>query len=347
MKKIRAQHITQWTQQLALLLEAHLPLAQALQLLAQTQTHGLLRSVTLSIYNEVMSGMPLSHALAAYPLYFDATYRYLIIAAEQSGKLAPILQGLALQQKTQQQLRAQLQKAFTYPSLVLMVGGLVFILLLVWVVPQIASVFSQFDQQLPWFTACILGLAHFSQYNGIYFLSGFALFGFSIYMMKKYIPGWNERLDSWRWHCPGIGTLLQSAGCVLFANTLATLLAAGIPLISGIPTSLQVLNNRHVQLRLLAAVSLIKQGHSFSYALQQTQLFPQLALQMWHIGEQTGKLSELLQDSANYYQQQLDSLTEQLIQLLEPMLLIVLGILIGSVVIAMYLPLFNLGLVLG
>ncbi|MFI4955417.1 MAG: type II secretion system F family protein, partial [Gammaproteobacteria bacterium] len=164
--------------------------------------------------------------------------------------------------------------------------------------------------------------------------------------MRYYKANWRESWDRWLWNCPGIGGLLQSAGCILFANTLATLLAAGIPLMSGLPTSLLILNNHHAQARLLAAVVLIKQGHSFSYALQQTQLFPQLAMQMWQIGEHTGKLCELLQESVGYYQLQLDTLTSQLMQLVEPLLLVVLGALIGSVVIAMYLPLFNLGLVM-
>jgi type II secretory pathway component PulF len=141
--------------------------------------------------------------------------------------------------------------------------------------------------------------------------------------------------------------LLQQAGCVLFSRTLALLLSAGIPIATGLPIVLQVIDNPYAQQRMRIAVLLVNQGHSFSYALQQTLLFPALALQMWKIGEHTGQLTVLLHDCALYYQQQLDTFTQQITQFIEPVLLIVLGFLIGSVVIAMYLPLFRLGLVMG
>jgi len=208
-------------------------------------------------------------------------------------------------------------------------------------------VFAQFNQPLPLFTQIILGFTHIVQQFGLGFFVGCLFLGIGIYLSQRYYPPWAERLAKWRWHAPGVGSLLQCGGCILFARTLAVLLMAGIPLSSALPTSLQVLENPYAIQRLRAALELVNQGHSFSYALQQTSLFPPLAIQMWQIGEHSGKLCELLHESVDYYQQQLNELTAQLTRLLEPVLLIVLGVLIGSVVIAMYLPLFSLGLVLG
>lgn len=345
-KKIRAQFITQWTQQLALLLQAHLPLAQALQLLTQTCHPPQLRLLTQTLHQNVLNGSPLSQALATYPHYFDPTYCQLIIAAEQSGRLTHILQRIADQRCARQRLRSQLFRAFSYPSLVLTVGSSIVILLLLWIVPQIAEIYAQFNQPLPQLTRLILSVADFMQRYGLYCMLSSLLLSLFIYLLNHYQLKWRIRCDRWLWNCPGIGTLVQSASCILFANTLATLLSAGLPLMTGLPTSAQLISNKHAQMRLLAAVALIQQGHSFSYALQQTHVFPHLAIQMWQIGEHSGRLSELLQESAAYYQLQLDTVIAQLLQLLEPFLLVVLGILIGGVVIAMYLPLFNLGLVI-
>lgn len=294
-----------------------------------------------------MQGTPLSYALRHYPQHFDHSYCQLVVAGEHSGLLASMLQRIASQYKARQLLRSQLHKALIYPVLVLFVGISVFLLLLMWVVPQIATVFMQFNQPLPVLTQIILFLTSGLQQVGGYIMVFSLICGIGGYVAGHYLPCCNHYLARWRWNFPAVGTLLQFSGCVLLARTLATLLIAGIPLSAGLPISLPVLKNSYAKQRLLSAADLINQGHSFSFALRQTQLFPHLALQMWQIGEHSGKLVELLNDSADFYQQQLDEITQQLAHLLEPILLIVLGLLIGCVVIAMYLPLFNIGLVVG
>lgn len=346
-KSIKTQYIMYWTQQLATLLNAHLPLLQALELLAQTHTKKNLKQLTWQLYQRISEGQALSTALNYYPKIFDKTYRQLIYAAEQTGALSPILQKIAEQQLFRHKLRQQLIKTLIYPCLVLCVGFGVFILLLTWVVPQLAQVFAQFSQTLPAFTQFILNCADFLQRYMYYFLLSFLSVSCGLYVAYKYSPSMNLLISKIFWYSPIIGYLLQRAGCVLFLRTLSLLLSSGIPIASALPITLQVLNNLYVQQRLQLTSLFINQGHSFNYALQKAKLFPALVLQMCKIGEHTGQLHILLQDCAVYYQQQLDTLTQQLLQLIEPGLLIFLGLLIGSVVIAMYLPLFRLGLVMG
>ena len=300
-KAIKKQQITHWTRQLATLLNAHIPLLQALDLLTQSQTQKKLQQLTQTIYQEITQGNPLSVALRHYPKLFDKTYCQLIYSAEQSGALPSVLQKIAEQQLLREQIRQQLIKAFIYPSLVLLVGISVFILLLTWVVPQLAQVFAQFSQELPWFTQFILDAAAFLQHYGGYFFLLTILAACVIHFLPKYVASVAVIFSRWLWRCPGVGGLLQQAGCVLFSRTLALLLSAGIPIATGLPIVLQVIDNPYAQQRMRIAVLLVNQGHSFSYALQQTLLFPALALQMWKIGEHTGQLTVLLHDCALYY----------------------------------------------
>lgn len=344
---IKSEHIMQWTQQLASLLHANLPLAQALHLLTETQHHKTLQQLTHVLHDAILNGQALSCALKNYPSLFDKTYCQLVYMAEQSGTLATILQKIAAQKKFQLQLRYQIKKALIYPGMVLTVGISVFILLLVWVVPQLSRVFTQFDQALPPFTQFILRSSSFLQHMIIYFIPIALFFALFFQFIPKYSHFVANTLARWRWHLPMIGKLLQHTYCILFSRTLALLLTSGIPIATALPTVIPLFDNRYAQQQIKMAELLIQQGHSLSYALQQTRIFPVLAVHMWHIGEHSGKLSSLLQDCADYYQQQLDAFIQQMLQFLEPVLLIVLGLLIGSVVIAMYLPLFKLGLVMG
>jgi type IV pilus assembly protein PilC len=258
LKNIKKSAITQWTRQLATLLNAHIPLLQALDLLTQAQHRPPLQQLTQTIYQEIQQGNPLSVALRRHAAVFDKTYCQLIYAAEQSGALPAVLQKIAEQQLLREQIQQQLVKALIYPALVLTVGIGVFILLLTWVVPQLAQVFKQFSAQLPWFTQLILDAAGFLQQYAVYFLLLLFFMSCLILVLIKQVTAFAIFLARQVWHCPGIGHLLQQAACVLFSRTLFLLLSAGIPIASCLPIVLQVIANPYAQQRLRIATLLIR-----------------------------------------------------------------------------------------
>lgn len=344
--KLSPALIIAWSQQLLLLLNAHIPLNQALYLLSLSCPHHHLKTLSQSLYHQINNGTPLSLALKKQDQIFDSTYCYLITAGEKSGKISIMLENIIIEKKRQEQLKAQMLKAFIYPSLVLLTGFGVLILLFIYAIPQMAGVFSQLNHPLPAPTRLVLAIS--SVVTGSIIPILIILIGLcsGFYLLARYSPLFLLWCSQQYWKSP-TSLFSRYSTLILFSGTLSTLLSAGIPIVPACEASISALSQPFVKQRLNIALTLIHQGQSFSYALEQTQLFPALAIHLWKMGEYTGKLHTLLYDTAVYYQQQLQVLTDRLTALLEPLLLIILGIMIGGIVIALYLPLFNMGLMIG
>lgn len=345
---IKSRHILDFFRQLMTLLDAGLPLVAALQILGQSQSSkdASLTELIIVLKNEIEQGHTFAEGLRRYPQYFDALSCNLIDVGEQSGALPILLKQLIIYQEKTALLLQKMKKALIYPATVVAIALLVTLMLLVFVVPQFKSLFQGFGAELPAYTQFVLQLAEITKKFGGLLLLLIALAVMGVRWYKKHSPTGAYFVDKETLRLPILSQFLTKIIIARFARTLAITFNAGLP----IAQALQLIANSCGNLVYTHAIVKIREqiltGQPIHSAMQDTQLFPQRVIQMIAIAEETGTLTVMLNKIADFYDQEIDNIVENISKLLEPAIMAILGLLIGGLIAAMYLPIFRLGSVI-
>ena len=345
-KSVTALDITLFTRQLATLISAGITMQQALKVIANGFESRAMRQQVTELQQDIGAGTSLSAALRKKPAHFDPLFCSLVEAGELAGALDVLLQRVATYREKTATLKKKIKKAMTYPSAVLVVALAVCGILLIEVVPQFQGVFRSFDAQLPVLTLWVIGLSDSLQAHGLRLLlfCGITLAG--LHHRYKHCATWRQRVDRWLLKLPVMGNLLHMSAMARFARTLSTTLAAGVPLLEALNSVASATGNSLYKDAVLRLKKQVATGSQIHVAMAAAGVFPGMAIQMTAIGEESGTLDSMLDQVAAYYESEVDTLVDNLTTLLEPIIMVVLGVMVGGLVIAMYLPIFNLGRVI-
>ncbi|KAA0949530.1 type II secretion system F family protein [Pseudomonas sp. ANT_H14] len=335
--------IALFTRQLATLLKAGIPMLQAFDIICEGFDNRHMRSLVHGLKQEIAAGSSLAVALFKKPQYFDELYCNLIAAGEQAGALETLLERVAIHLEKSQQLKARIKKAMTYPLAVLVVATVVSAILLIHVVPQFQGLFAGVDAQLPAFTLMVIALSEFMQQAWWMLVLALGTSVFGLRHIHRRSPGFRHWLDASLLKIPLTGTLLKKSAVARYARTLSTTFAAGVPLAQALDSVAGTAGNGLFR----QAINRMRQDVSTGMQLNQTMacsgLFAGMAIQMTAIGEESGTLDSMLEKVANHYEADVDNMVDSLTSLMEPLIMVVLGGIVGALVVAMYLPIFQLG----
>ena len=342
-EKLDAGDICVMTRQIATMLGAGVSLIQTIDMLAQGHNKKQGREILSDIAHEVKAGNPLSAALRKHPDIFDDLYCDLVSTGEQSGALETIFERIALYKEKAEALKSKIKKAMFYPIAVLVVAFIVTTILLIFVVPQFEEIFSSFGAELPVFTQMVLNLSGFIQTYGVFIGVVLALFSWFIAKTHKKSQKFRDAVDAKVLKLPVVGDILQKAAIARFTRTLATTFAAGVPLITALESAAGASGNAVYRNAIMFMRQEVAGGIQMFSAMRSTGVFPDMVIQMIAIGEESGSVDAMLSKVATIYEAQVDDLVDGLTSLLEPMIMAVLGVVIGGLIVAMYLPIFQMG----
>ncbi|MGH8436590.1 MAG: type II secretion system F family protein [Pseudomonas sp.] len=342
-KKIKPMDIALFARQMATMMKAGVPLLQSFEIIGEGFDNPNMRKLVDEIKQQVAAGNSFATALRTKPEYFDSLFCNLVDAGEQAGALESLLDRIATYKEKTEALKAKIKKAMNYPISVVVVAIIVSAILLIKVVPQFQSVFANFGAELPAFTQMVIGLSELLQKWWYLVLAGLFAFGFAFQEAKKRSQGFRDWLDRTALKLPIVGDILYKSAVARFARTLSTTFAAGVPLVEALDSVAGATGN----IVFVNAVNKVKQdvttGMQLNFSMRTTGTFPSMAIQMTAIGEESGALDEMLDKVASYYEAEVDNAVDGLTALMEPLIMSVLGVLVGGLIIAMYLPIFQLG----
>lgn len=342
-EKITAADICVTSRQIATMLGAGVSLIQTLEMISQGHSKTAMRKMLTEIANEVKAGNPLSSALRKHNDHFDDLYCDLVETGEQSGALETIYDRIATYKEKAEALKAKIKKAMFYPVAVLVVAFIVTTILLVFVVPQFEEIFSSFGAELPAFTLFVLGISRFVQDYGIFIGAGMFV-GFVLFARAhKNSLALRDKVDKQILKLPIIGEILKKAAVARFTRTLSTTFAAGVPLIGALDSAAGASGNAVFRDAILFIKKEVAGGLQMNTAMRSTGIFPDMVTQMIAIGEESGAVDDMLSKIATIYEAEVDNMVDGLTSLLEPMIMAVLGVVIGGLIVAMYLPIFQMG----
>jgi type IV pilus assembly protein PilC len=344
--KVNAEDIAIFSRQLATMLTAGIPMVQSFEIIGVGHDKPAMQKLVLSIKQDIETGNALNQALAKHPLYFDDLFVNLVEAGEHAGALETVLEKIATYKEKTEALKKKIKKALFYPAAVLAVAVIVTVILLLFVIPQFESLFKGFGADLPTFTAWVISLSRWMQDNGwvLLIIVGAAAFTF-VYFYKRSRP-MRQFIDKMSLQLPVIGPILKKAAIARFARTLATMFGAGVPLVEAMKSVSGATGNIVYQDAVLRMRDEISTGMRMQRAMENTGLFPNMVVQMIAVGEESGSLDEMASKVADFYEADVDAAVDGLSSLLEPLIMVILGTLVGGLVVAMYLPIFKLGAVI-
>lgn len=346
-KKIKPMDIAIFTRQMATMMKAGVPLLTSFDIINEGFENPNMRKLVEELKQDVAAGNSFASSLRKRPLYFDELYCNLVDSGEQSGALETLLDRVATYKEKTEALKSKIKKAMNYPIAVIVVALIVSAILLIKVVPQFQSVFSSFGADLPAFTMMVVNLSELLQKWWILVLLGLGATIYTLSFTHKRSEKFRNGVDRLLLKAPIVGKIIYMSSVARFSRTLATTFAAGVPLVDALDSVAGATGN--VVFR--TAVNKVKQdvstGMQLNFSMRSTGIFPSLAVQMTAIGEESGALDEMLDKVATYYESEVDNMVDGLTALMEPMIMAVLGVLVGGLVIAMYLPIFQLGQVVG
>lgn len=346
-KPVTPMDIAIISRQIATMLAAGVPLVQSLDLIAKGAEKEPLRVLMSAIGNDVASGTPLSQVLRKYPLHFDDLYCDLVEAGEQAGALDTIYERISVYKEKSESLKSKIKKAMFYPAAVLAVATVVTLVLLLFVIPQFKTIFEGFGAELPAFTLFVLGISSVVRDYWYLFLLGVGLSVFLFKRAHRRSQKVRNYTDIFILKIPVISQILDKAAVARFARTLSTTFAAGIPLVDALVSAAGASGNHVYRSAITAVRSEVVGGMQMYVAMKTSTVFPAMVSQMVMIGEESGDLDGMLSKVADIYEQQVDDAVDALTSLLEPMIMVVLGLVVGGLIVAMYLPIFQLGSVIG
>jgi len=342
-KKITTKDIAVFSRQLATMMSAGVPLVQAFEIVGRGHENPSMQDLIMGIKADVEGGSPLAEALGKHPIYFDELFCNLVHAGEQAGVLETLLHKIAEYKEKTESLKAKIKKALTYPTAVIVVACIVTAILLIFVVPTFEELFKGFGADLPAFTQMVIEMSRFLQASWYIVLGILVVTGFVFVKLKQRSAAFNQALDRFSLHIPAIGTILHKAAISRFARTLATMSAAGVPLVEALRSVAGATGNIIYSNAVLRMRDEVATGHQLQLSMRQANLFPNMVIQMVAIGEESGSLDSMLAKVADFYEEEVDNAVDSLSSLLEPMIMAFLGVVVGGLVVAMYLPIFKLG----
>ncbi|MDT8438484.1 MAG: type II secretion system F family protein [Wenzhouxiangellaceae bacterium] len=345
-RSIRPKDIAIFTRQLATMLASGIPLVQAFGIIAAAAENPRLQTLINTIRIDVESGSTLSESLAKHRVYFDELYVNLVQAGESAGVLDSVLDNIANYKERIESIKGKIKKALFYPATVVAVAIIVTAILLVFVIPQFESIFQSFGGDLPAFTRLVVDLSEALQQRGWMYMIVFVAFVVGVVMLKKRNQKFAHALDRASLKLPVVGAVLEKAALSRFARTLATTFSAGVPLVDALKTVAGATGNVVFQDATLQIREDVATGHQMQLAMQQTGLFPPMVIQMTAIGEEAGRLDDMLTKVADFYEEEVNNTVDALSSLLEPFIIILVGTIVGGIVVAMYLPIFKMAAVM-
>lgn len=343
---IKEKEIVNFTRYLATMIRSGVPIIQSLDVCIRASSNKLLKEILHKIKTAVESGHSFSDALGLYPKYFNGFFRNLIKIGESSGKLDIMLLRVADYQEKMHKLKDKFKKALMYPAVIILVSFLVTSILLIYVVPQFESMFANLNAELPWFTKTVLEVSRWLQAYWFRVLTVIITCG---YFIKKYINGSASAtrvIDRLFLKIPVFGTLLEKVCLARFARSLTTMLSAGIPLLNCLPSASKLVGNTVYKDAIDKIKVQVENGQALNKAMESTDCFNHMIIQMTAIGENSGSLDEMLLRISELYEEEVDSTVSNLSNILEPIIILIISVIVGSLIIAMYLPIFSLGSVL-
>ncbi|MEA2117403.1 type II secretion system F family protein [Halovibrio sp. HP20-50] len=341
--RINANDIMVFARQMATMIRAGIPLLQALQVVAESLKKPAMVALVQHMMSDVSSGASFSDALRRHPNHFDRLFINLVDAGEQAGALDKMLDRVATYKEKVESLKARVKKALWYPTAVMTIGIAVTMLLLIKVVPEFESMFQSFGAELPALTQMTVNLSELAQRYWLAALGAIIAFVIVLKAGIKRSPKIAYRMHSFLLHLPVIGDILHKSAIARFSRTLATTFAAGVPLVEGLDTAAGATGNKVYERAVVQTRQDVATGQQLHFAMRMTNRFPPLAIQMVSIGEEAGSLDAMLNRVADYYEEEVENKVDALTSLMEPVIIVVLGILVGGVVVSMYLPIFDLG----
>jgi len=340
--KVNAADIAVFSRQLATMLTAGIPMVQAFDIVANGSEKPAMQKLILDVKSDIEGGTSLHEALAKHPLYFDDLYVNLVEAGEQAGALESLLDKIATYKEKTEALKKKVKKALFYPAAVLAVAVLVTIILLVFVIPQFEALYKGFGADLPAFTQFVIHISQIVQHDGVFIAMVLAGAVWTFIYFKKRSKAMREFLDRLILKVPVIGPILNKAAIARYARTLSTMFAAGVPLVEALESVAGATGNIVYENAVNNMRDEVSTGQRLQRAQENTGLFPNMVNQMIAVGEESGSLDEMSGKVATFYEAEVDNAVDAMSSLLEPLIMVVLGVLVGGLVVAMYLPIFKL-----
>lgn len=343
--KVLPSDIAIFSRQLATMLAAGIPLVQAFEIVGNGHENAAMQKLILAIKSDVEGGSALAEALAKHPLHFDDLFINLVEAGEQAGALETLLDKVATYKEKTEAIKKKIKKALTYPAAVLVVAFVVTIILLIFVIPAFEDLFQGFGADLPAFTRVVIELSQFVRDQGWILGSAIGAGIYAFFYFHKRSRQMRHYIDRMALKAPIIGPILQKAAIARYARTLSTMFSAGVPLVEALESVAGATGNIVYEVGVLEMKDEVSTGQRLQQAMENTDLFPNMVIQMIAVGEESGSLDEMSAKVADFYEEDVDNAVDNLSSLLEPMIMAILGVLVGGLVIAMYLPIFKLGAV--
>lgn len=341
-QKITERDIVIFTRQFSTMVDAGLPLVQCLEILGRGADNKTFGEAIKKVRTDIESGANLSDALRRHPKIFDSLYCNLVEAGEAGGILDTILSRLAAYIEKALALKKKVKAAMVYPGAIVSVAFVVVAFLMVFVIPTFADVFSRGGAELPGPTAIVMGISNFFR-NQWYFIFGGPVMFFFLFKRVYSTERGNIEIDRIALKLPVFGMLIKKVATAKFSRTLGTLISSGVPLIEGMDICARTAGNKIIEIAILNTIEAIKEGETIAAPLARENVFPAMVIQMVDVGESAGALDSMLSKIADFYDEEVDTAVEGLTALLEPMLMVFLGCVVGFIVVAMYLPIFKMG----
>jgi type IV pilus assembly protein PilC len=339
--RVNTRRLAIFTRQFSVMLDAGLPLVQCLEILGEQEENKKFRDIIQQTRSDVESGASLSEAMAKHPAAFDDLYVAMVSAGEAGGILDIILQRLSLYLEKVYKLKNQVKTALIYPVMVIVIAVSVVYVILWKVIPVFTQLYAGFGTELPWLTRVIVAASNFVGRFGILLILGAIFMYFALRAYHKTHRG-KRVIDGLMLRIPVLGELLRKVAVARFSRTLSTLTASGVPILDGLEITARTSGNAVIQDAIMAVRRSVEEGKTLAGPLKETKVFPPMVVQMIHVGEQTGALDQMLSKIADFYEDEVDTAVQGLVKLLEPIMIVFLGVIIGTIVTAMYLPLYQL-----
>ncbi len=340
-RKVGAKRIAIFTRQFSVMLDAGLPLVQCLEILGEQEEHRGFQAIINQVRSDVEAGSSLADSMRKHPKAFDNLFTNMVAAGEAGGILDIILQRLSIYIEKVVRLNNQVKSALIYPTAVIVIAALVVFVILKWVIPVFAQLFAGLGGEMPFLTRTVINASNFV---GDYFIFIILVVIFGSVAVNRWhkTPHGRRVLDGAMLRIPIIGMLLRKIAVARFCRTLSTLTASGVPILDGLEITAKTSGNAIIEDAVMAVRKSVEEGKTISDPLAQTKVFPVMVVQMINVGEQTGALDQMLSKIADFYEEEVDTAVAGLMKLIEPIMISVLGVVIGTIVTAMYLPLYDI-----
>lgn len=339
--KVQVKDVILFVRQFSTMIDAGLPIIQCFDILHAQESNPTFKKILKEIKESVESGSTMADSLRKYPNEFDDLFVNMIAAGEAGGILDVILQRISGYMEKTAKLKAQVKGALTYPIVTLIIAGIVLAVILVFVIPVFQEMFSSFGSELPMFTQMVVAASDFAKANIIYIIIGIAVFAFLFRRFGKTERG-REIIDEWVLKLPVFGMLLRKVAVAKFTRTMGTMLSSGVAILEALEIVARTSGNKTIEKSIFNVRSGISEGRTMAEPLTESGVFPAMVCQMISVGESTGALDTMLGKIADFYDEEVDQAVENLTSLIEPFMLVFLGVTIGGLVIAMYLPIFKM-----